>query len=111
MGRVAPPPPPPMPMDGRWPAPAGLTPQPAPHPLPPSPPPPRRAPHGTAHGTALMHQEVVGRAHLPSRMPTRVTVMADSDGSPKRDDRHHRRSRSRSPVSPEWTGETPAERE
>ena len=27
--------------------------------------------------------------------------MADSDGSPQRDDRHHRRSRSRSPVSPE----------
>ena len=37
--------------------------------------------------------------------------MADSDGSPVRDARHHRRSRSRSPVSPEWTGETPAERE
>ena len=73
--------------------------------------PPRRAPHGTAHGTALMHQEVVGRARLPPRMPTRITVMADSDGSPQRDDRHHHRSRSRSPVSPEWTGETPAERE
>ena len=37
--------------------------------------------------------------------------MADSDGSPQRDDRHHRRSRSRSPVFPEWTGKTPAERE
>ena len=37
--------------------------------------------------------------------------MADSDGSPQRDDRHHRRSRSRSPVSPEGAGETPAERE
>ena len=37
--------------------------------------------------------------------------MADSNGSPQQDDRHHRRSRSRSPVSPEWTGETPAERE
>ena len=37
--------------------------------------------------------------------------MADSDGSPQRDDRHHRRSRSRSPVSLEWTGETPVERE
>ena len=37
--------------------------------------------------------------------------MADSDGSPQRDDRHHRRSRSRSPISPGWTGETPAERE
>ena len=81
-------------------------------PPPPPPPPPRRAPHGTAHGTALMHQEVVGRARLPPRMPTRVTVMADSDGSLGRDDRHHRRSRSRSPVSsPEWTGETLAERE
>ena len=59
-----------------------------------------------------MHREVVGRARLPPRMPTRVTVMADSDGSPQRDDRHHRRSRSRSPASsPEWTGETLAERE
>ena len=59
-----------------------------------------------------MHQEVVGRARLPPRMPTRVTVMADSDGSPQRDDRHHRRSPSRSPASsPEWTGETLAERE
>ena len=37
--------------------------------------------------------------------------MADSDGSPQQDDRHHRRSRSRSPASPEWTGETLAERE
>ena len=37
--------------------------------------------------------------------------MSDSDGSPQRDNRHHRRSCSRSPVSPEWAGETPAERE
>ena len=37
--------------------------------------------------------------------------MSDPDGSNQRDDRHHRRSRSRSPVSPEWAGETPAERE
>ena len=37
--------------------------------------------------------------------------MSDSDGSPQRDDRHHRWSRSRSPVSPDWAGETPAERE
>ena len=37
--------------------------------------------------------------------------MADSDSSLQRDDRHHRRSRSRSPVSPDWAGETPAERE
>ena len=37
--------------------------------------------------------------------------MSDSDGSPQRDDRHHRRSRSRSPVFPEWAGETPAQRE
>ena len=109
VGRVAPPPPLPMPMDGRRPPPVrGRR-----HSRPPtpSPPPPRRAPHGTAHGTALMHQEVVGRAHLPPRMPTRITVMADSDASPQRDDRHHSWSRSRSPVSPEWTGETPAERE
>ena len=37
--------------------------------------------------------------------------MSDSDGSPQQDDRHHRRSRSRSLVSPEGAGETPAERE
>ena len=37
--------------------------------------------------------------------------MADSDGSPQRDDRHHHRPRSRSPASPERTGETLAERE
>ena len=37
--------------------------------------------------------------------------MSDSNGSPQRDDRHHRRSRFRSPVSPEGAGETPAERE
>ena len=37
--------------------------------------------------------------------------MSDSDRSPQRDNRHHRRSRSRSPVSPQWAGETPAERE
>ena len=80
-------------------------------PPPPPPLPPCRAPHGTAHGTALMHQEVVGRAPLPPRMPTRITVMADSDGSPRRDDRHYRRSRSCSPASTEWTGETLAERE
>ena len=36
--------------------------------------------------------------------------MSDSDGSPQRDDRHHRWSRSRSPFSPEGAGETPAER-
>ena len=37
--------------------------------------------------------------------------MSDSEGSPQQDDRHHRRSRSRSPVSPERAEETPAERE
>ena len=37
--------------------------------------------------------------------------MSYSDGSPQRDDRHHRRSRSRSPVSPDSAGKTPAERE
>ena len=51
------------------------------------------------------------RAHLPPRMPTRITVMSDSDGSPQRDDRHQRRSRSRSPVSPGCAGQTLAERE
>ena len=37
--------------------------------------------------------------------------MPDSEGSPQRDDRHHRRSRSRSPVSPGCAGETLTERE
>ena len=37
--------------------------------------------------------------------------MSDSDGSPKRVDRHHRRSRSRSPVPLGCSGETLAERE
>ena len=37
--------------------------------------------------------------------------MSDSDGSPQQDDRHHCRSRSRSPISPKWPGETPAARE
>ena len=36
--------------------------------------------------------------------------MSDSDGSPQRNDRHHRRSRFRSPVSPGRAGETLAER-
>ena len=37
--------------------------------------------------------------------------MTDSDGFPRRDDGHHRRSRSRSPVSPTCAGETLAENE
>ena len=37
--------------------------------------------------------------------------MSDSDGSPQRDDSHHCRSRSRSPVSAGYVGETVAERE
>ena len=37
--------------------------------------------------------------------------MSDSDGSPQREDRHHRRSHSRSPVSPGYAGETLLERE
>ena len=37
--------------------------------------------------------------------------MSDSNGPPQRDDRHQRRSRSRSPVSPGGAGETLAERE
>ena len=99
-----------LPLEGRWMA-ASPRPYGADATAGPPLPPPRRELHGTAHGTTLMHREVVGRAHLPPRMPTRITVMTDSDGSPQRDDRHHRRSRSRSPVSLEWTGETPAERE
>ena len=37
--------------------------------------------------------------------------MSDSDGTFQRDDRHPRRSRSRSPVSPGYAGETLAKRE
>ena len=79
----------------------------------PSPPPlpPAEHWHSTAHGTPQMHQAVEKRARLPPRMPTRITVMSDSNGSPQRDDRHHRRSRSRSPVSPGCAGETLAEGE
>ena len=36
--------------------------------------------------------------------------MLDFDGSSQQDDRHHRRSRSRSPVSPGFAGETLEER-
>ena len=72
---------------------------------------PRGALQSTAHGTPQMHQEVVKRACLQPRMPTRITVMSDSDGSPQRDDSHHRCSRSRSPVSLGCAGETLAERD
>ena len=37
--------------------------------------------------------------------------MSDSDGSVQRDDRNHRRSRSRSPVFLGYAGETITERE
>ena len=43
--------------------------------------------------------------------PTRIAAMSDSDGSPQRDNRHHRQSCSRSRVSPGCPGETPVERE
>ena len=76
-----------------------------------SPPPPPPAPHRTAHVTPSIHWEVVGRACLQPGMLTRITAMSDSDGPPQRDNRHHRRSRPRFPVSPRCTGETPAERE
>ena len=36
--------------------------------------------------------------------------MSDSDGSPQQDACDYRRSGSRSPVSPGYVGETPAER-
>ena len=68
------------------------------------------APHGTLHGAPAMHWEVVGRARLQQRTPIRIVAMSDSNGSPQRDDRHHRRSRPRSPVSPGCAGETPPER-
>ena len=48
---------------------------------------------------------------MQPRMPTRIPAMSDSDGSPQQDNRHHRRSRSRSPVSPGCAGENLAERE
>ena len=38
-------------------------------------------------------------------------MVSDSDGSPEQNDRHHRCSRSRSPVSPGYAGETLAEQE
>ena len=42
---------------------------------PPSPPPPPSsgALHSTAHGTTQIQREVMGGAHLPQRMPTRIT--------------------------------------
>ena len=109
MGRMAHPPPAQVLMDGHRPPPGRAHRHRRP-PLP-SPPPPCRALHSTAHGKPQMHQEVVERARLPPRMPTRIRVMSDSDGSPRRDDRHHHRPRSRSPVSPECAGESLAERE
>ena len=74
-------------------------------------PPPPPAPHGTAHDTPPMHWEVMGQALLQPRTPTSIIAMSDSNGSPGQDDRHHRRSRSRTPVSPGYAGETSAERE
>ena len=66
-----------------------------PYPAPPS----RRPRRGTEYTPSCEH-----RRSPPLRGSTRC-------GSPQRDDRHHCRSRSRSPASREWTGETLAERE
>ena len=57
--------------------------------------------------------ERTARQYMPAilHMPDSAAKMLDSDGSPQQDDRLHRRSRSRSPVSPGCEGETPAERE
>ena len=74
-------------------------------------PPPPPATHGTAHGTPLMHWEVLGRARMQPRTPMGIAAMSDSDGSPNQDGGHHRQSRSRSPVPPACAGETTAERE
>ena len=59
----------------------------------------------------MTHWEVVGQARLQPRTPHRVVALSDSDGSLQQDDRHHRRSRSCSPVSPGCAGKTLAERQ
>ena len=85
-------PPAPVPVDCHWP----LTTRGHHHNQPPPPP----APHDTAHGTPPIHWEALGRARLQPRMPTRIAAMSDCDGSPRRDDCHHRQSRS-APPSPQ----------
>ena len=102
MGRVAWPPPAPVPVDGHLP----MTTRGYHHDPPPPP-----GPHSTTHGTQARHWEVVGQARLQPRTPVSVAAKSESDGSPEGDDRHHRWSRSRYPVSPGSAGETPAERE
>ena len=100
-----------LPPQCRWMATGTARTGPAPPPAPPPPPPSCESVHSTADGATQIHQEVLERAHLPSRMPTSITVMSDSEGPPQLDDRHHQRSGSRSPVSPGCAGETLAERE
>ena len=67
----------------------------------------RTGTHDTTHTTHAVGRGRDGTPHVPDR----VTAMSDSDGSPPRDDRLHCRSRTRSPVSPGCTKETPAERQ
>ena len=53
-------------------------------------------------------------AHIARHLQSQALhckVQSDSDGSPQLDERHDRRSRSRSPVSPGYAGETLAELE
>ena len=103
VGRMARPPPAPMPVDDKWP----MTTQGYHH----APPPPPGAPHSTENGSPPTHLEMVGQADLQPRTLDRVAAMSDSDGSPRRDDRRHRQSRSLFPVSSGCFGEAPAERE
>ena len=100
---MAPLPPAPVPVDCHWP----LTTRGQHHnqPLPPP------APHDTAHGTPPIHWEALGRARLQPRMPTRIAAMSDSDGSPGRDDCHHRQPRSAPPSPQDLWGKLHAERE
>ena len=58
-------------------------------------------------GQRVTHDLAAHTMHL-SRSAAKIS---DSEGSPQRDDRPHRRSCSRSPVSLRCAGETPAERE
>ena len=101
MGGMACPPPAPMSLDDHWP----LTTRGYNHDPPPPP-----APHGNAPRHATNALEIVGQAHLTPRTPDRLAAMSDSHASCQRDNRLHRRSRSRSPVSPGCAGGTPAGR-
>ena len=108
LGRVAHAPPTAMPMDGKLP----LTPEGSNHGLPSW---PGTAQHRSRHTTGALGSGRDGAGHTAWQyapptlhVPDSIARMSDSDGSPPRDDRLHRRSHSRSPVSPGCEGETPA---